>query len=143
MTNVDLVRLAGSRGRLSESTGVDPVTAEVIRGGMETVCFEMANTSRARRPRRSSTSRTSATPPCSTRRAASPRCRSGSRSSCSPLRCRCGSRSEFLGVDEFREGDVFVANDPYHGGGHLPDYNVFAPVFADAPHRPAAGGGWC
>jgi hypothetical protein len=26
--------------------------------------------------------------------------------------------------------DVFVANDPYHGGGHLPDYNVFAPVFA-------------
>ena len=38
---------------------------------------------------------------------------------------------EFLGVEEFREGDVFVANDPYHGGGHLPDYNVFAPVFAD------------
>src|SRR5205807_4127927 len=38
---------------------------------------------------------------------------------------------EFLGVDEFREGDVFVANDPYHGGGHLPDYNVFAPVLAD------------
>ena len=26
---------------------------------------------------------------------------------------------------------MFVANDPYHGGGHLPDYNVFAPVFAD------------
>jgi N-methylhydantoinase B len=24
-----------------------------------------------------------------------------------------------------------VANDPYHGGGHLPDYNVFAPVFHD------------
>ena len=48
---------------------------------------------------------------------------------------------EFLGVDEFREGDVFVANDPYHGGGHLPDYNVFAPVFADDP---ATGtGAWC
>ena len=44
---------------------------------------------------------------------------------------------EFLGVDEFREGDVFVANDPYHGGGHLPDYNVFAPVFA---RRPGDGG---
>ena len=28
---------------------------------------------------------------------------------------------------------MFVANDPYHGGGHLPDYNVFAPVFADDP----------
>ena len=34
------------------------------------------------------------------------------------------------------EGDVFVANDPYHGGGHLPDYNVFAPVFADDPAAP-------
>src|SRR5437879_13781060 len=42
MTNVDLVRLAGSRGRISESPTVDLVTAEVIRGGMETVCFEMA-----------------------------------------------------------------------------------------------------
>src|SRR5579859_1619729 len=42
MTNVDLVRLAGSRARLSESRGVDPVTAEVVRGGMETACFEMA-----------------------------------------------------------------------------------------------------
>jgi N-methylhydantoinase B len=29
------------------------------------------------------------------------------------------------------EGDVLVANDPYHGGGHLPDYNVFAPVVVD------------
>ena len=42
MTNVDLVRLAGSRARISDAEGVDPVTAEVIRGGMETVCFEMA-----------------------------------------------------------------------------------------------------
>jgi N-methylhydantoinase B len=44
---------------------------------------------------------------------------------------------DFLGVDEFREGDVFAANDPYHGGGHLPDYNVFAPVFATGdPNSP-------
>jgi N-methylhydantoinase B len=42
MTNVDMVRLAGSRQRLSEHPTVDPVTAEVIRGGMETICFEMA-----------------------------------------------------------------------------------------------------
>ena len=50
---------------------------------------------------------------------------------------------DFLGVDEFREGDVFVANDPYHGGGHLPDYNVFAPVFADDPTRPGRARAWC
>src|SRR6202163_1529512 len=40
--DVDLVQLAGHRGRLAETLTVDPVTAEVIRGGMETVCFEMA-----------------------------------------------------------------------------------------------------
>jgi N-methylhydantoinase B len=42
MTYIDQVRLAGSRGRLSEHAAVDPVTAEVIRGAMETICFEMA-----------------------------------------------------------------------------------------------------
>src|SRR5512134_127492 len=35
---------------------------------------------------------------------------------------------EFFGPGGLFEGDVLVANDPYHGGGHLPDYNVFAPV---------------
>ena len=38
---------------------------------------------------------------------------------------------EFFGADGLFDGDVLVANDPYHGGGHLPDYNVFAPVFHD------------
>jgi N-methylhydantoinase B len=29
-----------------------------------------------------------------------------------------------------RPGDMFIANDPYHGGGsHLPDINMIAPVF--------------
>src|SRR5512134_764236 len=36
---------------------------------------------------------------------------------------------EFFGADGLFEGDVLVANDPYHGGGHLPDYNIFSPVF--------------
>ena len=34
-------------------------------------------------------------------------------------------------LPEIRPGDMFVANDPYNGGGtHLPDINVIAPVFA-------------
>ena len=37
----------------------------------------------------------------------------------------------FFGEGGLHDGDVLVANDPYHGGGHLPDYNVFAPVFHD------------
>ena len=37
-----------------------------------------------------------------------------------------------FGDDEIRPGDMFVANDPYNGGGsHLPDINVIAPVFAE------------
>jgi N-methylhydantoinase B len=40
--DVDLQALAGPRERLTLGGTVDPVTAEVIRGAMETVCYEMA-----------------------------------------------------------------------------------------------------
>ena len=30
-----------------------------------------------------------------------------------------------------RRGDVYVLNDPYHGGTHLPDVTVVTPVFLD------------
>ncbi len=136
MTNVDLVALAASRGRLSAAPTVDQVTAEVVRGAMETVCFEMATY----------VSRTATTPILnqSNERNATVLDAQGRLAALSvgipqfmltstlPVRFAL----DYLGVDEFREGDVFVANDPYHGGGHLPDYNVFAPVFADDPLRP-------
>jgi 5-oxoprolinase (ATP-hydrolysing) len=31
-----------------------------------------------------------------------------------------------------RSGDVYVLNDPYHGGTHLPDVTVVTPVYLDA-----------
>ena len=31
-----------------------------------------------------------------------------------------------------RRGDVYVLNDPYHGGTHLPDITVVTPVFSHA-----------
>ncbi|HEX3572981.1 MAG TPA: hydantoinase B/oxoprolinase family protein [Rhodopila sp.] len=35
-------------------------------------------------------------------------------------------------VERIAPGDMFLANDPYSGGGtHLPDINIIAPVFAD------------
>src|SRR5919206_1673901 len=130
-TGVDLVELAGHRGRLAGDVSVDPVTAEVVRGAMETVCWEMATY----------VSRTATTPILNQSNE-----RNGSildargrlaalsvgipqfmLSSALPIRFAL----EYLGAEEFRPGDVFVANDPYHGGGHLPDYNVFAPVFHD------------
>ncbi len=36
-----------------------------------------------------------------------------------------------------QRGDVYVLNDPYHGGTHLPDVTVVTPVYLDA--APAAG----
>jgi N-methylhydantoinase B len=129
--NVDLNALAGPRDRLMADGAVDPVTAEVIRGTMETVCFEMAMY----------VSRTATTPILnqSNERNATILDGQGRLAALSvgipqfmltstlPVRFAL----DFLGVDEFRQGDVFVANDPYHGGGHLPDYNVFAPVVVD------------
>jgi 5-oxoprolinase (ATP-hydrolysing) len=35
-----------------------------------------------------------------------------------------------------RPGDVFVLNDPYHGGTHLPDITVITPVFLDGQGAP-------
>ena len=56
------------------------------------------------------------------------RCRSASRSSCCRRRCRCASRSSSSAASCTR-ATCSSRNDPYHGGGHLPDFNVFSPVF--------------
>ncbi|MCW5653641.1 hydantoinase B/oxoprolinase family protein [Hydrogenophaga sp.] len=34
-------------------------------------------------------------------------------------------------------GDVYVLNDPYHGGTHLPDVTVITPVYLDVPREGA------
>ena len=129
--DVDMKALAGPRDRLMAGGAVDPVTAEVIRGTMDTVCFEMAMY----------VSRTATTPILnqSNERNATILDGKGRLAALSvgipqfmltstlPVRFAL----DFLGVEEFRQGDVFVANDPYHGGGHLPDYNVFSPVVVD------------
>src|ERR1700733_13918585 len=39
---------------------------------------------------------------------------------------------------QMRSGDVFVLNDPYHGGTHLPDITVVTPVYLDAADAGAA-----
>jgi N-methylhydantoinase B len=130
MSGVDVVALAGSRPRLRPPGVVDPITAGVVRSAMETVCFEMATY----------VSRTATTPILnqSNERNATILDRNGRLVALSvgipqfmltstlPVRFAL----DFFG-DDIHEGDVFVGNDPYHGGGHLPDYNVFAPVFAD------------
>jgi 5-oxoprolinase (ATP-hydrolysing) len=36
-----------------------------------------------------------------------------------------------------KRGDVYVLNDPYHGGTHLPDVTVITPVYVEGSERPA------
>src|SRR5207248_6470315 len=38
--------------------------------------------------------------------------------------------TEFFG-DDIHPGDVFLLNDPYHGGNHLPDLTAFVPIFEE------------
>ena len=59
----------------------------------------------------------------------------------SPLAVRWGL--EHYEEDDWGPGDVFLGNDPDHGGGHLPDYNVYAPCFdsdGQAGRHPGAPG---
>ncbi len=109
----------------------DPVTAQVIRGAMETIAYEIAThvSLTAKTPILNQSNERNASILDGRGRLAAvsvgvPQLMLASRG---PVRFAL----EFFGRDGIREGDVIVANDPYHGGGHLPDYNVFSPVMAD------------
>src|SRR5258706_16143877 len=109
----------------------DPVTSEIILGAFETICYEMAT----------HVSLTATTPILnqSNERNATILDAQGQLAALSvgipqfmlsstlPVRFAV----EFFGRGGLYDGDVLIANDPYHGGGHLPDYNVFAPVYHD------------
>ena len=111
--------------------GFDPVTAEVIRGAMETVAFEMAThvSLTATTPILNQSNERNATILDGTGRLAalSVGIPQFMLSSTLPVRFAL----EFFAEEGLHDGDVLVANDPYHGGGHLPDYNVFAPLVID------------
>ena len=122
-------KLAARRPALPTSTTIDPVTATIIRGAFETISFEAATyLGRAA---------SSAIINQSNERNASlidahGRLAAGAIGTphltfVSQLTVRYGL--EFLAEYDWGPGDVFVGNDPDCGGGHLPDYNVYAPVF--------------
>jgi len=123
--------LAVAPERRPRAAGVDPVSVEVIRGALETVAWEMAThvSLTATTPILNQSNERNATILDASGRLAalSVGIPQFMLSSTLPVRFAL----EFFREEGMHEGDVFVANDPYHGGGHLPDYNVFAPVFAD------------
>jgi N-methylhydantoinase B len=124
-------KLAAKRDPLPTSATIDPVTAGIIRGAFETTCFEAAT--------HLGRSASSAIINQSNERNGSVIDAHGRLAGVSvgtpqllfisPLLVRYAL--QFFEADDWGPGDVFVGNDPDFGGGHLPDYNVFAPVFDD------------
>jgi len=122
---------ASAAAQRAAASEIDPVTVEVIRGALETVAYEMAT----------HVSLTATTPILNQSNERNATILDGRGalgalsvgipqfmlSSTLPVRFAL----EFFAEEGLHEGDVLVANDPYHGGGHLPDYNVFAPVVVD------------
>ena len=117
--------------RAARAAAIDPVTVEVIRGAMETVAYEMAThvSLSATTPILNQSNERNAT--ILDGRGALGALSVGipqfMLSSTLPVRFAL----EFFEEEGLNDGDVLVANDPYHGGGHLPDYNVFSPVVVD------------
>ena len=122
-------KLAAKRAPLPTAASVDPVTAGIIRGAFETVCFEAAT----------HLGRSASSPIInqSNERNGSIIDAHGRLAGCSigtPHLVFISQLAVRYGLQQFDEydwgpGDVFVGNDPDYGGGHLPDYNVYAPVF--------------
>jgi N-methylhydantoinase B len=124
-------RLAARRPPLPTSAHVDPVTAAIIRGGMETICFEAAtHLGRAASSAiiNQSNERNGSIVDAHGRLAGA--------AIGTPHLTFITQLTVRYGLEHFHHydwgpGDVFLGNDPDHGGGHLPDYNVYAPVFDD------------
>jgi N-methylhydantoinase B len=117
---------------LRSGAPIDGITAGIVRGAFETICYEVAT--------HLGRSASSAIINQSNERNASIMDGQGRLAGLSvgipqllfisPMSVRYGLG--FREADDWGPGDVFVGNDPAAGGGHLPDYNVYAPVFDDA-----------
>lgn len=125
-------RLAAKREPLVTGVTVDPVTANIIRGGMETICFEAA-THLGRAASSAIINQSNERNGCivdAQGRLAAGAIGTPHLTFVSQMTVRYGL--ELVGEYDWGPGDVLLGNDPDHGGGHLPDYNVYAPVFDDA-----------
>ena len=124
-------KLAARRPPLHTSASVDPVTAAIIRGGMETICFEAATHlgRAASSPIINQSNERNGSIVDAHGRLAGAAIGTPHLTFVTQMTVRYGL--EHVHDYDWGPGDVFLGNDPDHGGGHLPDYNVYAPVFDD------------
>jgi N-methylhydantoinase B len=53
--------------------------------------------------------------------------------------CLEGLIDKYIPLEQWKDGDVIITNDPYSGGQHLPDILTFRPVFLDGERIAIAG----
>ena len=124
-----MAKLAAKREPLPTTEKVNAVTASSVRGAFEMICFEAAI--------HLGHAASSAIINQSNERNASIIDANGRLAGVSvgipqllflsPMPVRYGLMNQE--EDNWGEGDVFVGNDPDFGGGHLPDYCIYAPVY--------------
>jgi N-methylhydantoinase B len=123
--------LAAKRLPLATKANIDPVTAGIIRGAMETVCFEAATHlgRAASSPIINQSNERNACIIDANGRLAGASIGTPHLTFVTGFTVRYGlmMQEEY----DWGPGDVFIANDPDYGGGHLPDYNVYAPIYDD------------
>lgn len=122
-------KLAERPAPLETGATIDPVTADIIRGALETVCFEAATHlgRAASSPIINQSNERNAAIVDAHGRLAVGSIGTPHLTFVTQLTVRYGlmHQAEY----DWGPGDVFLGNDPDAGGGHLPDYNVYAPVY--------------
>jgi N-methylhydantoinase B len=124
-------KLAKAPPPLKTSAQIDPVTADIIRGAFETVCFESATFlgRAASSPIINSSNERNAAIVDANGRLAMGAVGTPHLTFVNQMVTRWGLMNQER--YDWGPGDVFLGNDPDHGGGHLPDYCVYGPVYAD------------
>ena len=122
-------KLAAPREPLATTASIDPVTADIIRGAFETVCFEAATYlgRAASSPIINQSNERNAAIVDAHGRLAMGAIGTPQLTFVNQMETRWGLMNQER--YDWGPGDVFLANDPDHGGGHLPDYNVYGPVY--------------
>ncbi len=122
-------KLAARRDPLATSASIDAVTADIIRGAFETVCFESATFlgRAASSPIINSSNERNAAIVDANGRLAMGAIGTPHLTFVNQMVTRWGLMN--LERYDWGPGDVFLGNDPDHGAGHLPDYCVYSPIF--------------
>ncbi|KHK90912.1 hydantoinase B/oxoprolinase family protein [Novosphingobium malaysiense] len=122
-------KLAAPREPLPTTAEIDQVTADIIRGAFETVCFESATYlgRAASSPIINQSNERNAAIVDAHGRLAMGAIGTPHLTFVNQMETRWGLMNQER--YDWGPGDVFLANDPDHGGGHLPDYNVYGPVY--------------